>query len=91
MVGSLRTAELVCFFILCSIGMMAVPAQGARLTVNGTRLIYNGQNVFLSGTNIAWKAYGYDFGNHMYLYNAKASFEEWVKRIALNGGNSVRE
>ena len=44
--------------------LLSLAALGsARLTTSGTNLLYNGQKVFLSGANIAWKSYGYDFGN----------------------------
>ena len=61
-----------------------------RLTVNGTNFYYNNEKVFLSGVNGAWVAYGYDFGNRMYEYNANATTRQWFTRIAAAGGNSIR-
>lgn len=73
--------------LLCLIGSL----NAARLQVSGRDLIYNGQKVFLSGANIAWKSYGYDFGNGQYEGGSKATLEAWLTQIANAGGNSVRK
>lgn len=62
-----------------------------RLTISGRDFYYNGQKVFLSGANIAWNSYGYDFGNGAYEANSKETLENWLTRIANNGGNSIRK
>jgi len=74
-------------FLLLSL----VALGSARLTTSGTNLLYNGQKVFLNGANIAWKSYGYDFGNGQYAANSKATLENWITQIANNGGNTVRK
>lgn len=72
--------------LLCCYASVAT----ARLAVSGKTFVHNGQKVFLSGANIAWKTYGYDFGNGQYA-NSKSALESWMTQISANGGNTVRK
>lgn len=60
------------------------------LTRSGTELRLNGEKVFMSGMNIAWERYGMDFGDGRYDCCTGAALEDYLERIAQNGGNSVR-
>ncbi|OXA64941.1 mannan endo-1,4-beta-mannosidase [Folsomia candida] len=59
------------------------------LSVSGKDFYYGQSKVFLSGTNIAWNSYGYDFGNDNYA-NSGPILEQWIREIALAGGNILR-
>ena len=65
--------------------------RASRLSVSGNKLMFNGKSVFLSGVNFAWNSYGFDFGNGQYTANSKTTFEQWLKEVTINGGNSVRK
>ncbi|XP_046582032.1 mannan endo-1,4-beta-mannosidase-like isoform X1 [Haliotis rubra] len=63
--------------------------NGGRLKIQGTHFEKDGQRVFLSGVNLAWIAYGYDFGDGQYQ-KRRARFENYLKLVSDNGGNSIR-
>lgn len=55
----------------------------------GTEFRLISQDIFLSGMNIAWHNFGRDFGNGQYD-GTGTTLEEYLRRIHINGGNSVR-
>ena len=66
--------------------------RASRLSVSGNKLMFNGKYVFLSDcVNFAWNSYGFDFGNGQYRANSKTTFEQWLKEVVTNGGNTVRK
>ncbi len=64
--------------------------NGEFLRVSGQTLMYGADRVFLSGVNIAWKSYGYDFGNGNYG-GSGPTLEQWIRDIANAGGNTLRK
>lgn len=58
------------------------------LSVAGRQFMFGGQHVHLSGANIAWRSYGFDFGNGQYATNGP-ELENWIREIAGAGGNSL--
>ena len=63
-------------------------ASSQFLEVRGREFFFNGQRVHLSGPNIAWRSYGFDFGNGQYGTNGP-ELENWIREIASAGGNSL--
>lgn len=68
---------------------VAQQCNGEFMRVSGQDLMYGSQKVFMSGVNIAWKSYGYDFGNGNYG-GSGPTLEQWIRDIANNGGNTLR-
>ncbi|CAL8118342.1 unnamed protein product [Orchesella dallaii] len=64
-------------------------SNGEFLRRNGRDLMYGSNKIFLSGANIAWNSYGYDFGNGNYA-GSGPTLEQWIRQIALAGGNVLR-
>jgi len=73
--------------VLFLLGALQI-ASAEFLRVQGKDLYYGQSKVFLSGANIAWKYYGYDFGNNQYQ-STKGDLERWIREIAQAGGNSL--
>ena len=71
---------------------LLVSVCGAQrfLARRGGELHLNGEKVFLSGMNIAWHNFGRDFGNNQYQCCTQRPLENYIDRIADNGGNSLR-
>lgn len=81
--GLLRILPLLCL-------LAAHKCNGEFLRVSGQTLMYGADRVFLSGVNIAWKSYGYDFGNGNYG-GSGPTLEQWIRDITNAGGNTLRK
>jgi len=60
------------------------------LAVQAGQLRLNGEKVFLSGMNLAWYQFGMDFGGGRYDCCTGQTMEDYIRRIAAAGGNSIR-
>lgn len=85
---SLRLGKMLLVFL----ASVLATVHGQRfLSVSGTDFMLNDEKVYLSGMNIAWHDFGMDFGEGRYDASTGAYLEDYLRRIAEAGGNSIRK